>query len=712
MQYYKVTQFMKKLSLSLQMLLAIIFALIAGSLFGQYLKGLSYVGQIYVMLLQVVVYPYLISSIIINIARLPKFAAKPIFKYSLWAYALLVFLVFAAQYCMVSIFPSHAFTFRINHATEGLDLSSLIPVLIPDNIISTIANNHIPAVVVFSILIGISLRYVKKKQYFLSVLDTVHAFSLTYWQGVAKFAPIGIFALIASLISEVSKDQLSDYLEFLLGFWLIVLTFSFWLIPALIKNFTGISQRTFFRELQAGLILSVSTGISVLALPYIIKAVNKCFQIREGDSVNQELATTLANIYYPFAQVGNFFVFFFLVFGAAYYGQAISHESRHVLSLLSYVASIGSPSTLLAAVGFAQKWLSLPHDLITMFTQTNAITRFGRVLATTMGIAFVVFLTMAQQKKCFRIRWFYVFLHLAAYFSVLITFCYLLVATFPNLGIRTYEKVMALKLPESSVSQVKVLSAAETTKLIPAPHWRSLTTIVEEKLLRVGYNPESPPFSYLNKDGQLVGLGIDLAYQLASALNVRIVFVPYTWDKFEQELEAGKFDIAVSGPFVTNSRLDKISFSSPFYTGRLAFILPGSRAAEFKKINHIRNLQNLRIGVLNDEVLTQFIHNHLPNAKVVIMHDFPEKMLDYFKTKQVDAVMWGQYAAQAWALGHKDFLSIIPAGMGNPYLIAFAFNKENADLVRYADYWLKIITLNGDLAQTIDYWLLTHHTQL
>ena len=86
--------------------------------------------------------------------------------------------------------------------------------------------------------------------------------------------------------------------------------------------------------------------------------------------------------------------------------------------------------------------------------------------------------------------------------------------------------------------------------------------------LRVGYNSAAFPFCYFNEQGELVGIDVAMAYELARSLDVKLWFIPFAWDGLRADLGAGRFDIAMSGIYlasdVYNTSLD--SYFRPFGT--------------------------------------------------------------------------------------------------------------------------------------------------
>eukprot|EP00122_Pirum_gemmata_P004227 Pgem_evm1s3837 len=94
----------------------------------------------------------------------------------------------------------------------------------------------------------------------------------------------------------------------------------------------------------------------------------------------------------------------------------------------------------------------------------------------------------------------------------------------------------------------------------------TLDKVLKGKILKVGTTGDYQPYSYYpyNND-TLAGVDIDLAYDLASSLNVSIQFVMTSWSNLTYDLMHNKFDIAMSGITKTYQRQQVGFLSVPYF---------------------------------------------------------------------------------------------------------------------------------------------------
>ena len=92
---------------------------------------------------------------------------------------------------------------------------------------------------------------------------------------------------------------------------------------------------------------------------------------------------------YPLAQLGNFFIWLFILFAAFYYRIPIPIGDQFALPLVSLLSGFGSPTSSVDAVAFLAGWLDLPSEATNLYVGMMTITRYGQVVVSVMGFAFV-----------------------------------------------------------------------------------------------------------------------------------------------------------------------------------------------------------------------------------------------------------------------------------------------------------------------------------
>lgn len=91
--------------------------------------------------------------------------------------------------------------------------------------------------------------------------------------------------------------------------------------------------------------------------------------------------------------------------------------------------------------------------------------------------------------------------------------------------------------------------------------------------LVVGLDDTFVPMGFRDSEGNLVGLDVDLATEVAKRLGLNIEFQPIDWAMKETELNAGNIDVIWNGYSVTDERKEKVDFSTPYTGGGQIFVV-------------------------------------------------------------------------------------------------------------------------------------------
>jgi Na+/H+-dicarboxylate symporter len=141
--------------LSAQVFIALGLGLLAGLFFGERMVVLEPIGDIFIGLLQMAVWPYIVVALIAGLGRLGPRQAKSLglrggaFLVTFWAIALVAVLA------MPATFPSWtSATFFTTSLAETPEQFDFIGLYVPSNPFASLADSILPAVVLFCIAIG------------------------------------------------------------------------------------------------------------------------------------------------------------------------------------------------------------------------------------------------------------------------------------------------------------------------------------------------------------------------------------------------------------------------------------------------------------------------------------------------------------------------------------------------------------------------------
>jgi Na+/H+-dicarboxylate symporter len=261
--------------LSAQVFIALGLGLVAGIFFGELMMVVEPIGNIFIALLQMAVWPYIVVSLIGGLGRLSYKQAAGLglssvaFLLLFWGIALLAVLA------MVATFPTWtSAAFFSASLTETPGDFDFIGLYIPSNPFSSLANSVLPAVVLFSVAMGLALVPMeeKKKQPVLALLDTLTDAFMSIASFVVRLAPFGVFALVGVAAGTMRGEEFVRLQVYIYSYIATALLLSFWVVPGLVTVLLPISYRELTRASQKALITAFATGSLLVVLPLVAEA--------------------------------------------------------------------------------------------------------------------------------------------------------------------------------------------------------------------------------------------------------------------------------------------------------------------------------------------------------------------------------------------------------------------------------------------------------
>ncbi|KUE88453.1 amino acid ABC transporter substrate-binding protein [Cupriavidus necator] len=141
---------------------------------------------------------------------------------------------------------------------------------------------------------------------------------------------------------------------------------------------------------------------------------------------------------------------------------------------------------------------------------------------------------------------------------------------------------------------------------------------------------DQPPF-FQERNGELSGLDIDLARELARKLNVRVRFNrdATTFDGVVKLLAQGKADVAISKLSRTLPRMQIISFSTPYLRLNRALLLNRVKFAQMARgrpVPEVIRAYDSSIGVVGNSSYSEYVVNNFPKAYVTAYPTWDEAL--------------------------------------------------------------------------------------
>ena len=194
---------------STRIIVAMFLGLIIGSFSVPLYSTVNHLANAFVMLLQMTALPYIALSLMVGIGGLSASKAKSALKVTL----ILVILLIALMLCFILMaplsFPNwQTAEFYSANTVKVSQEFNIIELFIPSNPFNAFANALIPAVVFFSVFIGVGLMPIKNKRQTLAVLSNLRQSVSNISHLVMRLAPIGVFCIGWRAAATLDASQL------------------------------------------------------------------------------------------------------------------------------------------------------------------------------------------------------------------------------------------------------------------------------------------------------------------------------------------------------------------------------------------------------------------------------------------------------------------------------------------------------------------------
>ncbi len=381
---------------------------------------LSLPGHLFLTIVQMVMVPLVVASIITGMTSSGSMQKVRNLGISAGIYFIcttsiaisigigMALLLQPGQFVDTGLLQSELGTIQTTEASQanGIDWATMpnaIVTLIPVNPISSMVNNEMMQVVLFSILLGIALLAIPsfRSRALVDFFQSVQAVSLKIVSWAMKLAPIAVFGLLAQITLKTGLQTLAGMSMYMLTviLGLMVLYVVYLLLVWLLGR---TNPWTFIKAARNPQLLAFSTSSSAAVMPVTIESAEKELGVKEED----------ANFIIPLGATINMdgtalYQGVATVFLAQVFGVDLTLSSMVLVLLASVGASIGTPSTpgvgiiilstVLATVG-------IPPAGIALIIGVDRILDMCRTILNVSGdlVASVVVPRLIGEKKQFK----------------------------------------------------------------------------------------------------------------------------------------------------------------------------------------------------------------------------------------------------------------------------------------------------------------------
>lgn len=244
------------------------------------------------------------------------------------------------------------------------DLTEMFVRMVPRNVVDSAANVDMLGLIFFSLLFG----------YFMARAQHTYAETLwNFWDGVFEvmmkitalvmaFAPIGVFALVARVVTTTGFDAAQPLLVFAATVAAALVFHMFITVSVMLRVIGGVSPLRFLKAMAPALLTAFSTASSLATLPLTLRCV------RENANVSQRTTSFVLPLGATVNMNGTaLYECVAAMFIAQAYGLELTFNIQFIIVLTALVTSIGVagvPAASMVAIGIILTAIGLPLEAL------------------------------------------------------------------------------------------------------------------------------------------------------------------------------------------------------------------------------------------------------------------------------------------------------------------------------------------------------------
>ena len=397
----------KKISLAMQIFIAMVLAIAAGLLLqGQADFANTFIkpfGTIFLNLVKFIVVPIVLFSIMCgiismkDIRKVGSIGLKTVVFY-LCTTAFAVTIGLLGGNLFKGMFPVIATTDLSYEAAASTSFMDTLVNIFPSNFVKPMVEANMLQVIVMAVLLGFSIILVgEKNAKVVSAFNDLNEIFMKCMELILKLSPIGVFCLLCPIIATNGAAIIGSLAMVLLTAYICYIVHAVLVYSLSVKAMGGMSPVKFFKGMMPAIIFAFSSASSVGTLPINLSCTEKLGAKKEVASFVLPLGATInmdgTAIYQGVCAI----------FIASCYGIQLTLPQMLTIVLTATLASIGTagvPGAGMVMLAMVLTSVGLPVDGIALVAGVDRIFDMGRTTVNITGdAACAIVVSNIEQKR-------------------------------------------------------------------------------------------------------------------------------------------------------------------------------------------------------------------------------------------------------------------------------------------------------------------------
>ena len=360
-------------------------------------------GNLFIKLMSMLVVPLVFCSIIVGVTSISDIKKIG----SIGGRAILIYLLTTALAVSIALLIAGIIEPGIglnmtgladpSNVTTNVTVTNTILDMIPDNPLNSLANGDMLPLIIFGVVVGFILAKLREETATINKLFTEgNTVMMEMTNIVMKFAPIGVFCLIAKTFATLGMDGLMPLSKYVACVLLALAVQAFIVYPTLLVIFTRLNPIKFFKKFFSVMLFAFSSSSSNATIPLNLEKLSEMGVSKEVSSFTIPLGATI-NMDGTAIMQG-----VVVMFAAQAYGIDLGLSALITVIFTAVMASIGTagvPSVGLVTLNMVFASVGLPTDAIGLIMGIDHILDMIRSAVNVTGDAICTIIISFKNKS-------------------------------------------------------------------------------------------------------------------------------------------------------------------------------------------------------------------------------------------------------------------------------------------------------------------------
>ena len=360
-------------------------------------------GNVFIRLMKMLVVPLVLCSIVVGVASISDIRKIG----SIGGKTILIYLVTTAIAVTIALLIGMTLkpglgldlssVAQTANVTSNQTLTNTIVNIIPENPFNSLANGDMLPVIVFGLLIGIILAKLKDEtEIFNKGFNEGNRIMMEMTSLVMKFAPIGVFCLMAKTFGSLGFDGLLPLSKYFICVLIGLAIQCFVVYPSLLVILTRLNPIKFFKRFFPVMFFAFSASASNATIPLNLEKLSdmgvsrdvSSFTIPLGATINMDGTAIMQGVA--------------VMFAAQAYGMDLGTSALITVVVTAVMASIGTagvPSVGLVTLTMVFNSVGLPVQAIGVIFGIDHILDMFRTAVNVCGDAICTIIVSFSNKS-------------------------------------------------------------------------------------------------------------------------------------------------------------------------------------------------------------------------------------------------------------------------------------------------------------------------